>query len=575
MSELVSKNRTASKRTVLLTGALVGILFFLIVYGISPLDVTYDAWLMNGHVERDITCDYVNWMHFRNADWTWPLGINQNIGYPYGNAIAVSGPMWPCAVLFKLLSPILPETFQFYGWWVLGCYLLQGLSAALLTSLFTDRLSTIALSSLLFCASPILAERSFRHPSLAIQFVLLLAYYLYVQAGRGNARGQWWKYLLLNVAAVTLFPYFYPLIMGIMCASLLQCALRDKKVLGALGTIAVNIIVPLASGYPIGLYHAKGSVARGGYGYFSMNLNQPLNPASYGDIVWSRFLKVRPVVLGQYDGFNYLGLGVLLGVFVLGLYALVRYRKRFFTAGWALVRRHFFLGLVIVGFFVYAISNTVYWGGLALFSYPLPGFTGIVTNLFRASGRIFYGTYYFIFLVAVAGISKLFSGKKQTLLLGLLVAVQLFDLTPGLMWKHDYFAQRQTYENRFDSALMDYVGAHYKRVIFVPNLNGNYFDLSGELAKQGLATNLNASPLDVVYGDEEFVQVRIAALKAGEIDPDEVIVVTDPALYDELCAATANKMLQVSDATCNMLLPVLADSTPPESAAPNTVYSFF
>ena len=94
-SFLVSQKRrlsgAPSKRELLALGALIGIAFFLIVYGTASLDVSYDSWILSGHVESDIACDYAGWVHYRNAPWSWPLGVNKNIGYPYGNAIAVSG----------------------------------------------------------------------------------------------------------------------------------------------------------------------------------------------------------------------------------------------------------------------------------------------------------------------------------------------------------------------------------------------------------------------------------------------------------------------------------------------------
>ena len=114
-SVLTSLKRRAagapSKRELLALGALIGIIFFLIVYGTASLDVTYDSWILSGHVESDIGCDYAGWLQYRSAPWSWPLGVNKNIGYPYGNAIAVSGPVAPMGLLFKMLSPLLPETF--------------------------------------------------------------------------------------------------------------------------------------------------------------------------------------------------------------------------------------------------------------------------------------------------------------------------------------------------------------------------------------------------------------------------------------------------------------------------------
>ena len=53
-----------------------------------------------------------------------------------------------------------------------------------------------------------------------------------------------------------------------------------------------------------------------------MNLNALINPSSRGGYTWSRLLPQQPQATGQYDGFNYLGLGVLILVAVALLYSL-------------------------------------------------------------------------------------------------------------------------------------------------------------------------------------------------------------------------------------------------------------
>lgn len=570
-SFLVSQKRrmsgAPSKRELLALGALIGIAFFLIVYGTASLDVSYDSWILSGHVESDIACDYAGWVHYRNAPWSWPLGVNKNIGYPYGNAIAVSGPVAPMGLLFKVLSPLLPETFQFYGWWALLCYALQGMAAALLAGLFTDRRVSVAAICVLFVSSPVLAERAFRHCSLMIHFVVLLAYYLYIRRSRGFGRGQWWKYTLLTSCAVTVFPYFYPIVLGIMMASLLQTIRRPGGVRCLAGYWLANTTIPLACGWMVGLFYSKTPAARDGYGIFSMNLNQVINPQSYGDILWSRVFQVRPLVLAQYDGFNYLGLGVLLALPLLALAFLISVRKQLLPTLWGLARRHIWLGLVVIGFAAYAVSNQVYWGGLLVFSYPLPSAASVVTGLFRASSRIFYGTYYFLFLVAAALCCKVCGSRKRlaSALLVLIAAVQLWDISPGLMWKHDYFAERIEYESRYDTELLQYVGEHYDRLIFLEIHDYNTQELSVLLGKYGLATNLNTSPLEDIYGSDEYVQEKLAELRAGEIDTSEAYVITQEALFQELSELLEGKMVAVSDENFNMLLPVLEGETPPES----------
>ena len=59
---------------IFLLGALIGVLSFLVVYGVTPLDPTRVNWIGLGYDEWDIQQRYAGWMAYRNSDWRFPLG---------------------------------------------------------------------------------------------------------------------------------------------------------------------------------------------------------------------------------------------------------------------------------------------------------------------------------------------------------------------------------------------------------------------------------------------------------------------------------------------------------------------
>jgi len=569
LSELRYGGNTLTKRQILLLGAIIGVIFFLICFGTASLDVTVDAWIIEGHIERDITCDYASWINYRNSEWGWPLGVNKNMGYPYGNAIAVSGsgsaPV--LAIILKAFNSVLPETFQLYGWWMLLCYLLQGMSAALLGSLFTKRAVSLAAISALFTASPILGERAFRHITLCIHYLILFGLYLYIQNSRGNSKGQWWKYVILTSVALTTFPYFYPILVAIIAASLLQTVRRPGGIRRIVGYAISNTTIPFALAWICGLFYSKTSAAREGYGVYSMNLNQPINPVSYKGIIWSRILKERPLVLAQYDGFNYLGFGILAALIVLPIACIVIWRRDVFKKTLPVVRRHWILMLVLLGFTAYAVTNWAFFDEIELWNFRLPAIVGYVTGFFRSSGRIFYGTYYFLFLLVVAVVCRLCRKKEglACLLLILILAVQLWDVSSGFQWKHDYFSQEHSDATEYDTELMDYVGNNCEKLIFLDKVNYNFHELSVKLAKYGLITNANASPLEEIYGADEYVQQTISQLEYGNAEPNTAYIITNEELFLQLTKSTKGILVPISDANFNMLVP-LADDLPDSAA---------
>ena len=161
-----------------------GAIVFLIIYGNVPLITTFDLWIRDSFVEHDVIGHYAGWLFFRNSPWSFPLGLSTNMGYPAGGIISFTDSIPIIAILFKILSPILPETFQYFGIYVLICFVLQGVYSAKLIKLFTEKKLVIILGTILFCYSPVMIERAFRHTALASHFLIISSLYSYFRSRR-------------------------------------------------------------------------------------------------------------------------------------------------------------------------------------------------------------------------------------------------------------------------------------------------------------------------------------------------------------------------------------------------------
>ena len=98
-----------------LIAAFIGIGAFLLIYGMTPLDVTNDAWIMAGYDETDIIQHYSGWLAFRNSDWTFPLGIASDMAVGQGTCISYTDSIPWVAIVCKLFRGILPETFRYFA----------------------------------------------------------------------------------------------------------------------------------------------------------------------------------------------------------------------------------------------------------------------------------------------------------------------------------------------------------------------------------------------------------------------------------------------------------------------------
>ena len=87
--------------TVLIAGT-IGAFVFITIYGTKILNPCYTDWLMSG---GDLSQHYLGWKMYRNGDWTFPIGLTDQLAYPYYTSVIFTDSIPIFAVFFKLLSP--------------------------------------------------------------------------------------------------------------------------------------------------------------------------------------------------------------------------------------------------------------------------------------------------------------------------------------------------------------------------------------------------------------------------------------------------------------------------------------
>ena len=426
-----------NKIILFILGSLLGLSVFLMIYGFKPLSVTNDDFLRGGYIEQDVRQHYAGWLFYRNAPLSIPFCISPDINWPQGMSIAFTDSIPLFAAFFRLLSPILPGTFQYFGIFTALCFMLQGGFAALLLNLFTSKCSLCLLGALPFVSSPILIERAFRHTSLAAHFFILAAIYYYLLSHKEN-RYRYKGLFIINCLSITIHPYFVPMTFAITFALLIEYCVRKAVFFRPFLWLCANLAGCFAFGWLFGVFSSAGSGAGGSgvdYGFFSMNLNALWNPTSRGNIIWSRILPVQNQVGGNYDGFNYLGFGILAALLLLFVLLLVfswRSIPKLLCTFWGACT-------VSICLTCFAITHIITANGATLAALPLPRALIAIATTLRSSGRMFWPVYYALMLFAVIGvlsIGKSISGRYTPVLaLVILCSVQLFDLSPALIQK--------------------------------------------------------------------------------------------------------------------------------------------
>ncbi len=466
---------------------------FLLFIGYRVLFPDNIAWLSTG----DPAEHFIGWHFFRFAPWTLPLGLNPANGLEFSNAIVYSDSIPLLALLFKSISAALPPVFQYFGFWLLACFLLQACFGWKLAGLVTAHPFARLLIAAFFVSAPPMLLRTGGHLSLSGHFIILAAIYLVLRPDRRHQAAFW--ALLLVVAGLV---HAYLLLMAGACwtADLVQGLMARREplrrvVLQIIATIAALAVALWQAGY-----FSEREPGSGGFGYYRFNLLSLVDSSG-----WSHILPNIPEGPGDYEGFNYLGLGLLFLTLVAVAVAI--------SGRTGISRRiadfRVFLAMLLV-LAIYAASNNVGIGSLEV-SVPLPPAALQATSMFRASGRIFWPVYYVLVFVIVYLVVRGLGRRLAVPLLGFALVVQVADtsaywraIRAGLMTE-----PASTWSTTLTDPFWQAAATRYNAVRRIVSYNAPPFwkDLSYYAATHGMGT-------DIVYL-ARFGQRRQA--KAGEV----------------------------------------------------------
>ncbi len=477
---------------------LIGLGFALYRFGLHVLDPSNIAWF-----QGDSTWHFLVWHFFRREPWGIPPGQVDGFLAPLGTSVGSADALPLLALPLKLFSAALPPDFQYLGTWLFICYALQGIFGYLLARTFCRNRWLASVAGLFFLFSPVMIFRA-GHIALSAHWILLFALWHYLaSAGALRLRRSYARLWLLIVALVGLIhPYLVAMVFPIAFVSLLREWTRKKlKLVPALGLLLGMGAVVALEWWVSGLLGSGQNLEMWGFDHFSMNLNALVNP-----LTRSRLLPPLPLGDGQYEGFMYLGLGVIgLGVVATVLLSgsggrvVRRAPGRLYASG------HLPLALLALGFALYALGETVMIGNVELFDLPLFTNFRTLTSTFRAPGRFFWPTLYLLYVVILAYLVRTLPPRTAALTLAVGLLVQVGDLKLNFPFAD---TQRTFSENLQDSR-WEQVIAPFRTVAVIPAFErttanrGDYADfayLAGGQAKH-LTTGAAARPpidLDVV-----------------------------------------------------------------------------
>ncbi|NNM58695.1 MAG: hypothetical protein HKM04_02660 [Legionellales bacterium] len=528
---MVLANYQAQEKFSLLLGGSLGLIFFLSIFGTCILHPQYVAWLLE-NTNQDSIQHFVGWEFFRNETWHFPLGAMQSYGYPIPTSIVYTDSIPILALIFKCFSQWLPENFQYFGFWYAFCFFMQGTFAWALSCYITKNNFIKCCITLFFLMSPIMLNRVMEDQSLVAQWLILAGFWLYIRPYRFNLN---WFWLILITFAVLTHAYLAFMVFALWLAFLLRHILIDKDLSIKQSTVffILTIFTAFLAAWTVGYFVIpfSGIIDAGGYGLNSMNLLAPFMPTT-GSVLepskWSFFIQpILPLFSEQgVEGFNYFGMGILtLLVFSLACLIQKRPGKKTLVLWLPMI-------VVCTLLTLYAISNVIYIGHSLLFSYSLPQYSFVLTNMFRASGRFFWPAYYFLMLMTFIILNSRLKTQWLIFLLSASLVLQLVDLSIKIKGLHQYFATYRQVRNPQNASRE----VSYSRMVFLPPISmpnikiKNFGDYIHYAATHHMTVNLgyfarqdNSQYMSV--GKQLLIQAS-----QGQFSKDTLYIIIDPHL---------------------------------------------
>jgi hypothetical protein len=506
-----------------------GFCYALFVMGPGPLNPKNVNW-----VAYDPAYHYIGWELFRqDPQIHWPVTYTDRLGYPKGESVSLIDLNPLMAVALKPLSPLLPEPAQYFGIEVILLCTLQFFFAfRLLRLLIGPDILGAVLCSVFFLLAPPLNYRFWGHYSLSNQWVLLAALYVFALAQQETPRAVRRfavSAVLLAAISVGINPYLAFEVLLVLTAGVASLLWRKKISLPqSVGFMAALVAAGFVVAYAFGLVISGGrGYASGGYRDLSMNLLAPIDPRGWTSLLFPR---LRSASSGQYEGYNFLGSGILVLLAICAVTALLhrgklpRLDRRWFVP---IASCCVFLALM-------ALSTRVTIGGRTLIDLdPQQRFSSYFAPL-RATGRLFWAPYYAILAAILAAPFLLLRRSWATALVAAALVLQFADTASLRAWVRTTIGEE--HPSPLKSPIWAKLGERHQNLVVLPAWQCGHnaspggpegYRIFGFLAiNQHMRINSYQSARYTGVAQDYHCSQAVAELSQQPLAPDTAYVVT-------------------------------------------------
>ena len=582
-------------------GMVLGMAVFFLIYGVAVIIPTNQTWLHHSiDLEglADLTQHELGWEIYRRSPWLFPIGLFHGLS-PEPLSIVYTDSIPLFAIIFKILSPVLPESFQYMGIFELLTYMLMGGFGGLIADRFAGvlpadtykmgqslhqrskeraliihRVICAACMALIMVTSPVLTKRVFYHTALSAHFLILAAILIVIYKNELTNVRQRILFAILVLLCTMINAYYIPMVMGIYGCGIIygflirhrksqQVTDRDKTVkkevkknvaqiqqtahgwFGDLVTLVVSGIISLLCGWLLGMFGGTVSSSAENMENVSYNLTGLFNPRNdlllhlrdmplfdyRGHESYSLFLggweQYSP---WQSEGFSYLGIGVMVLTLIVAFLSCHEIRNGRLDFNIKMAEA---IVITAVIFLLLAMGPVGTVGSHRLYTIPWPESIYRILSVFRTAGRFIWVIWFGIVSLVVMYVAW---SKKRILTLALVLCtmLQIIDLSPSLVKKHEVYASVSTqdgYRSELESSeVFSYLGQQCNEIIFVNpttaiRMRPYWSTVFEEYAKDnGMSINAAYCSRDTTPSGDAYSDENLKRRKAGERFPKTLYV---------------------------------------------------
>jgi len=279
------------------------------------------------------------------------------------------------------------------------------------------------------------------------------------------------------------------------------------------------------------------------YGLYALNLNSLFNPSGYSNILPT----LKQVSWHQYEGYMYLGFGVMILLFALLLYALYKKTTKNNSLPETKTLSKNILPLIILAalYTIFSITTVLTLNDKVLMRIPAPPFFVSLVQIFRANARFFWLPYYMIILFTIIALAK--SKLKPVFVTTMIIValiIQFYDIHRLLTSRRDI--TYGTYTPPMDNHEWIKLMSQFDNVLFFPAFQSprirsmDYQDFSFLALKAGKPINLAYVPRADSRAMQAFSDSLTADIETGKLSPKSLYIIS-AAYFDHFSVAFQTK----------------------------------